>query len=1252
MFLIFGVAGIAFFFWKYDDVFPAASIDLKLSKPEIAKRAAEFAKSMGYPTTKDTVTTTTFYEESATSTFLEYEYDMRAANALMKSEIPCWLWYTRLCRPSELEEYKIWLTPDGTLDSVSHEIEKERALPSLTHEKALALALDFMKEKAGISLADSIPADLKQVDSKTEAGGTSALPGKVEAGRLPAVPVKEDSKAEASGAPALPEPVDPNLSDAKKADTKATPALSGDSQQGDERPSERNFEKPVPQFDGPDKPFAADVFNNVFPDLQGTGEATITPTSIKLNDGIKIVRDGSIKQAARTDHYFTFEDEKKDFKGGKKRYSVYISGNRVSEFNREFHVPEAFERKYREIRSYNELFKTVSSVLFAIVSAGTMFAFIWALSSKRLRWRLVFIAALAAFVLEFLDYWNYLPSILQGYDTAKSLQGFLSQQIIGSILSCCQSAFFAAVVIGGIEAVYRTRFPKMVAVEMLFTWRGLSSRTMLEALLAGIFVFGIHLGYVAAYYLVGTACGMWSPLEVREVSTLSSVSPAFSSFGVGVNASISEELLYRVFCFVLAQIVFKNFWIANFVQAVGWAFMHSDYPQEPAYARGLELTIVGLFYGWIFRRFGVITGIVSHFVYDAFLGVTSLILSGSPFLIATSLLACSPPFIALAMGLWRRKRHGEPASDDDLLNENYISSLPPESVPAEELHLEPQPLGKRWRSAMLVLILVGVAASTFIRPDLIGGWAKVSVSKRQVEEIALRFLKERGIEEGDWKIASSLDRNLDETEIQYGTEKIGYDKTREMMKSVREPVLWWVRLFKPKQTREYGVVITGNGRPIALNIQEEEDSPGDDPGKEKARELSEQFLKTYRPELQNLEFDSITEQKRPARTDYVISYEIPRLKMGDARFTVNVSTVGKQVSFPRMRWDVPESWRFERNKQTFKDYVCWGALGLMALVLSGLGIFWIVGLFRTQAIHWRPAFFVGLGVAILVASQEFNEYPGKLSGYDTDVPFASFLTTFAVKILISAIMYGAGYAMAFAIGHAAFRLLFPGVSLLSLYHSVFRPSKELVGQTRVLWFDGALAAYLGLACAAASYQINLWLEAKYSPDVLTAPLSFVSDLASSFSPSLVKTIDALMIGFVFMVLAPVVRGIYLKYIRSFKMYCLVSIPFVLIMVSTVKYWQTYLLEAGYYIAFMIGAFLWFKYCARNNPIAYFLMGALFILASSMAGIYACARDVYSFDLWFLMSLFFMPLLVPVLIGRLGYRKMPEKIKNVEESLDA
>jgi GNAT superfamily N-acetyltransferase len=47
-----------------------------------------------------------------------------------------------------------------------------------------------------------------------------------------------------------------------------------------------------------------------------------------------------------------------------------------------------------------------------------------------------------------------------------------------------------------------------------------------------------------------------------------------------------------------------------------WAFAHTGYVTYPIYARGVELTIVALFFGFIFLKFDLLTTITAHFTYN------------------------------------------------------------------------------------------------------------------------------------------------------------------------------------------------------------------------------------------------------------------------------------------------------------------------------------------------------------------------------------------------------------------------------------------------------------------------------------------------------------------------------------------------------------------------------------------------------------------------------------------------------------
>lgn len=1113
--LCLGAVGIAFFFWKYDDVFPAAAVDLKLSKNEVAASARRVCETLGY-STKGCIESTTFQERSEVATFLEHEYSMKEANALMHSEICTFFWYTRFCRPKEVEEFQVWLGTDGHLAGLNHDIEKERALPSVSQRDAMQIALKFVKEMAGTELC------------------------------------------------------------------------------------------------------------------QNQKEAT----TIQLIDGIKLIRNGSIKQLKRTDHYFTWEDQRRAYKGGHLRYSVAIAGNQIVNYDCELHVPEQFERRFADMRSYNELLKQIAQVLFAVVAAGMVFSFFWAVSTKKIRWRLVLIATVISFFVEILDYWNNWPSVLQGYSTNESFQGYLGSQLVSSALKAVMAALAAAVLVGGIETVYRKNFPQKIAGEHYLNLKCLSNRALLETIIAGICVFGIHLFYVAFYYLVGQKIGMWSPLEVRDVTTISSISPAFSSFAVGVNASVSEELLYRVLCFVLAQRIFKNFWIANLVQAVGWAFMHSDYPQEPAYARGVELTIVGLFYGWMLRRFGVLTGIISHFVYDAFLGITPLLLSQSTFLAATGLLACCPPFLALGLGLLRRSvSSGDEIKDEVLWNENLPEpSAPPQEQEPEERHLDYKPFSAKLKFAIVLISTLSILLSVFVHPRKIGSWAKMTVDRTHCEEIARKFLQERGVKEGDWHLSSELHVNINEEEIQYGFEKEGFKKVRDIMRASRIPMLWKVRFFKPHQRREYDVYVSSEGRPCALQVTEEEEAPGKQLSEADARKITEDFLKKYRPEFLPLEFESAVEQKHDARTDYTVTYVAPSFKMGDARLNIAVDTVGDLVSFPHVSWDIPDAWKFERSKQTVKDHVCIAACQILFVILGILALYWAYGVSKSISIRWRPALIAGAVFGLISIANQANQFVYNLSGYDTDVPLLSYLAELGVRAITSAIFYGAMVTLLFAIGHAAFRILFPGISLQSLWHSTIYPPPDRRAEARALWIDAAFAAYGLFAVSSAIGVLSALLSGQYSPEVQLQSFQAIVANTEFSSPALDKVMGAFSYGFILLCLAPVGAGLYLKYLRSFGRYFIAMFCILLIVESTTKYWQDYLVEVGVGSCGILIFYLWAKYLARNNPLSYFLVGVFTTLFAAIYYIFKFSRDVYSTDLYIMAAIALLPVLIPFLFN--------------------
>lgn len=148
-----GVAGLIAFLALFDTAFPAASLDLKLSKDEVTEKAVEFADFISYDRSK-AVVATSFRSQRKARIFLDYKLGGKKANELMRSEIPVWKWVTRICKPFSPEEAYVYSWPDGRIQGFTHTIAKEKKIPSVSAEDAEKLVFKFAREKTRLSLSN------------------------------------------------------------------------------------------------------------------------------------------------------------------------------------------------------------------------------------------------------------------------------------------------------------------------------------------------------------------------------------------------------------------------------------------------------------------------------------------------------------------------------------------------------------------------------------------------------------------------------------------------------------------------------------------------------------------------------------------------------------------------------------------------------------------------------------------------------------------------------------------------------------------------------------------------------------------------------------------------------------------------------------------------------------------------------------------------------------------------------------------
>src|SRR3989442_14067038 len=97
--------------------------------------------------------------------------------------------------------------------------------------------------------------------------------------------------------------------------------------------------------------------------------------------------------------------------------------------------------------------------------------------------------------------------------------------------------------------------------------------------------------------MVGSNYGVWEPQDLNYSDTVNTTFPWIAGVAIGLMASTSEEFLFRLFAIPFVERITKSRVLAVILPAFSWSFLHSAYPQEPGYIRGIEVGIIGVVAG-------------------------------------------------------------------------------------------------------------------------------------------------------------------------------------------------------------------------------------------------------------------------------------------------------------------------------------------------------------------------------------------------------------------------------------------------------------------------------------------------------------------------------------------------------------------------------------------------------------------------------------------------------------------------------
>ncbi|MBX2863877.1 MAG: GNAT family N-acetyltransferase [Leptolyngbyaceae cyanobacterium MAG.088] len=422
---------------------------------------------------------------------------------------------------------------------------------------------------------------------------------------------------------------------------------------------------------------------------------TIAETYLKDIEGWNLTNwepldNSTIQRPNRTDHTLQWKQKDWSLEDSELRLTVGIQGDKIGYYSYWLKIPEAFGRKYRETRNIARFFdKNTTSVLVngALIVAGL--CYLIALARGQLNWRSGLTPALIVLGVSLLAQWNTLPLAKNYYSTTQNYALFWTQEIFDTFYIAVTRAVPIYFLWAGGQQLAKRIWPQK---DVILPRHPNRVATFTQAYWRGIMLGGLNMAYVSLFYLIAIhGFKTWSPMAINYNDLFSTPLPFISSLRSGILPGIGEELEARLVGIGAVLLLLRYRWLALIIPGGLWAFAHvGNYVTEPFYLRGIELWLPAIFlYGVFFLRFGLLTTIVGHCVYNSLLGAMFLIKSQDVYLVCSGLLVIGLLLLPLLPGLWQRWQH--PQAWYEALKEDPLQLLP--AIPEDYDQILALPLG-------------------------------------------------------------------------------------------------------------------------------------------------------------------------------------------------------------------------------------------------------------------------------------------------------------------------------------------------------------------------------------------------------------------------------------------------------------------------------------------------------------------------------------------------------------------------------
>jgi hypothetical protein len=702
----------------------------------------------------------------------------------------------------------------------------------------------------------------------------------------------------------------------------------------------------------------------------------------------------------RADYTFTYEHSQLRVGEARFRLTARVAGDLLAGVDTDRHIPEAFDQRFDEMRSVNNQISQVANYLMAALLGlgGLVGGGIWLHRRHQLRWKSGVVPGVIVAAGLALANLCDLPMAWLHYDTTVSANNFLLQQIVQSGQVFLAYALFLTAIYTVAEGLSRMAFADHPRLFDSCRPQVAGSPELLGRMLGGYGWVGFFLLYAMVFVVFSSrVLGWWQPTDTdSDPNILASWRPALGPIFHALQAGTWEECLFRAVPLSLAVILGRRFNILRplvistlIVQALIFGGAHANYPNMPGYSRLIELFIPAMAFGLVYLRFGLLVGMLSHYLYDLVLMSLPIFFAHDASLLIDKALVVLAGLAPLLWVLWMRRLA-------------KVAALAPEwrnGAPAEVVALVPRVEHKPEPSAgplvlapkLMIPLVVLSAALAFLawnKPPRVD-WPSYQLDRQQVAKRAEAELAKQGIKlVGEWH-RTVLTHTGTGGAADFVWRESGPADFQRLLGTYLDVPYWvvtWSKFDGPVEERaeEWQLWFFPDGRLANLVHRLPEARPGPRLTREQAAARALGWIVEQGwGDANQLEEKSVEETARPARSDWVLNYiDKAAYDHKGGQALISISLTGDEITGYSRGIEVPDEWQRRESETNASKTPFRIASGLALVVMLGCAAGGFLRRHSGHKLDWRLAMPWILAGSLASLAISLLRLEGTLAGFE------------------------------------------------------------------------------------------------------------------------------------------------------------------------------------------------------------------------------------------------------------------------------